>query len=344
MKTNKPPQALSSFPLRDPSRTLDHAHLISAVEQLQLFLDTPNDSAFAALVGPTGAGKSHLAKALANQIIEAASEEMTKDLQYTPAIYCRLELFTTQKNYNWTNVFMQLLRAGGHVNPTAKDLADARMKWRNTLDCRRTKVIFLDESHHVISGFKADDTEGIKTQADIVKSIVDGTKTKLVLASSYGIAPLLTGDAQLIRRNHRVHLRRYRNCPEDREAFQAMLKIVDDTFKGYFAFSLEQHEAFLYEGCLGLIGVLRDWLVLASTRAPKAEESVISLATLSACRLDITQLKKMHEDIYTKEREFYDTQETFDNFAAALENERAELERTSVGGKGKGKGKGRRKP
>ena len=87
-------------------------------------------------------------------------------------------------------------------------------------------------------------------------------------------------NGQLARRNQRIHLQRYRNTTLGREEFRKFLAVVDRDLGEYFDFSLEKHDEETYRGCVGLVGLLRNWLVKASIGSERARFAQIKKSIL----------------------------------------------------------------
>ncbi|ACB73833.1 ATP-binding protein [Opitutus terrae] len=296
---------LAGFPFFNEDYTFVHPNLVEAVNKLKLYLATPGDAGLITIIGPTGAGKTHVGRELVKAIIKENAKEMIADLQFLPAVLASIALLTAQGKFNWTLFYTQLLTALQHPNPSVRDLAEGRRKLQTVLQSRRVLYLLLDEADHFISDFAADDVEGIEKQANVLKSIVQGTGTRLVLIGSYDVAPLVRLNGQLARRNRRVHMARYRSTAEDRRVFRSVLRDMDVHFRGYFSFSLQEHHAVIYESCIGLMGVLRDWLALAAKASMRDGESTISLETLFAERIPIDVLKTILDCAENGEARFH---------------------------------------
>jgi len=314
MKREKP--NLADFPFFNEDFTFVHPHLIEAVSRLKLYLSTPGDAGLITIIGSTGAGKTHVGREFVKAIIKENAKEMAADLQFLPAVLASMALLTAQGKFNWTLFYSQLLTALLHPNPSVHDLAEGRRKLQTVLQRRRVQYLLLDEADHFISDFNADDIEGIERQANVLKSIVQGTGTKLVLIGTYDVAPLVTLNGQLARRNRRVHMARYRNTPEDQKAFEGILRDMDKALRGFFSFSLQEIHADIYEGCIGLMGVLRDWLAEAATASLRDGKRTISSEIFFGedVRPSIDVLDTMLDCAENGESKFYVTKEKAKEF------------------------------
>lgn len=305
MKSSK--RDLASFPFFDQDYTFVHPHLIEAVSRLRLYLSTPGDAGLITIIGSTGAGKSHVGRELVKAIIKENATEMRADLQFLPAVLASIALLTAQGKFNWTLFYSNLLSALLHPNPSVRDLAEGRRKLQTVLTSRRVRYLLLDEADHFISDFSVDDVEGIERQANVLKSIVQGTGTKLVLIGTYDVAPFVTLNGQLARRNRRVHLARYRSTAEDLSAFKGALRKMDKEFSGFFSFSLEEKHAEIHRGCVGLMGVFRDWAVLAAKASMIDGKTIISSELFFAENIqpDIDVLERILDCAENGESKFY---------------------------------------
>jgi len=299
---------LATFPFFKDDYTLVHPNLIEAVSKLKLYLSTPGDAGLITIIGSTGAGKSHVGREVVKASLKDNAKAMIADLQFLPAVLASIALLTAQGKFNWTLFYSHLLKALLHPNPSVRDLADGRGKLQTVLQRRRVQYLILDEADHFISDFDADDTDGIERQANVLKSIVQGTGTKLVLIGTYDVAPLVTLNGQLARRNRRIHLARYRNTPDDQQAFKSVLSDIDEQFAGFFSFSLQENQTDIYEGCIGLIGVLRDWLAQAASASIRDGKKTISLKTLLSEGPPVDVLDTMLDCVENGESKFYVTE------------------------------------
>ncbi len=317
------PVDLENFPLRDRTRTFDHPHLLHALEELRLFHKSPIESSFATILGATGSGKTHLVKAFKAMVEKECAKDM-QDPQCLPIVYCRFRT-TAGKKFNWTDAVTDLLTASGHINPRFDDLGDGRRKWINSIKQRKTLMVLIDEAFHPILGIPADDTRANRAQADVYKSLVDDTPAKLALVSSYEIGQMITVNGAAIRRNSPIHLRRYRNSLKERAQFTGVLRDMDARFSEYFDFSLEANEKLIYRECIGLIGVLRDWLVKASVVAQTSSAVKINLGHLSTARKDDWEIAAIHDDVRSSEKQFYDSKSSSRGLGDRLDQEAQQL-------------------
>lgn len=304
----KPKLNLTNFPFFKEDYTFVHPNLIEAVGKLKLYLSTPGDPGLVTIIGSTGAGKTHVGREFVKAITRENAKQMAADLQFLPAVRYSIALLTAEGKFNWTLFYTELLTALLHPNPSIRDLSDGRRKLQTVLTSRRVKYLLLDEADHFISDFEPEDIEGIERQANVLKSIVQGTETKLVLIGTYDVAPLVTLNGQLARRNRRVHLARYRNTLYDQQAFGDTLRDMDNQFGGFISFSFEENQADIYEGCIGLMGVLRDWLAHAATAAIGDGKKKISLETLLSEKPPVGALDTMLDCAENGEARFYVTE------------------------------------
>ncbi|HWA27563.1 MAG TPA: TniB family NTP-binding protein [Lacunisphaera sp.] len=263
-------QYWSNFPLRDRSTTITHRAFKKATDELKVILATPDDTWLAQLVACTGAGKTHVITCLHGEILDRHRAEMEADPTIMPSAYVEMDRISDNGSHSWSNDYAHILRALKHPNPDSDSLKQARDKLRKCLTMRRTETLFLDEAAHFIYGCDLRKPAAIRRRADVIRSFTDDTRTRLVLCSTYDLLPMTRIDGQIIRRNQLVHLARYRNTDADRNTFLGILHLLDTQYSSYLEFSLASRQEEVYQGCLGLVGALRNWLVRASCVAEDA--------------------------------------------------------------------------
>lgn len=307
MNSPKITEHWAKFPLRDSSMTIDHPRFLKALARLEQIVATPDDTWLAQLVSSTGAGKTHCATVFHGSILEKHGEEMRADPKIIPSVYVSLRQLSDKAAHNWSDDSRQILKALGHPNPRFRDLSEARDMVQTTLVARSTEVLTLDESAHIISGCDPNDLDAIKRRANVIKSFTEDTQTKLILCGTYALIPMIRVDGQVARRNQVVHLERYRNTPSDRSEFLAILQGLDVICGDYMQVQLAEMETFLYRGCLGLIGVLRNWLVRASTCAEHGGQKCITMEDFKEMSLSSGELIPILEEAINGEEALSDT-------------------------------------
>ncbi len=126
-----------------------------------------------------------------------------------------------------------------------------------------------------------------------------------ILIGTYDLLPFCNLDGQMARRGLEIHFSRYRmedeaDCQAFRNVFSSLLKqiplaIDHDT--------LMQRWWYFFEGSIGCIGILKQWLVRALYRALREDSSELTLAHLEQCVLSDAKWARMSADARSGEAE-----------------------------------------
>jgi hypothetical protein len=130
------------------------------------------------------------------------------------------------------------------------------------------------------------------------------TGTQIVLVGTYDLLHLIDLSGQLARRSASIHFARYHadSRAEFKQfasvvyAFQRHLPLPDES-------DLVNRCDYLYEHCLGCIGLLKDWLVRALGQALEAQETRLTEARLEACT-DVRKLVAVAKEAIAGEQRF----------------------------------------
>ena len=231
-----------------------HPKLVTTLEDIMELLLLPNDD-IVMVVGSAGVGKSHLRREL---VVRAGRYySPVPDPRFLPVVGLEVQVFSDSKSH-WTAFHADLQRALAHPMPSTKsDLA--RSNIITSVQLRRTRVIVVDEAHHLLFGCA--NPERARARSEVIKSLSQKSAAKIVLLGTYALIPLLATSAQLARRNGVVHFKRYRDVSsEDQDGFCRLLGFLDQECEPLLRFSLEEHAAYVYDGCAGLVGQLHNWL------------------------------------------------------------------------------------
>lgn len=309
------------FELRSPEYTIGHASYTRAMQKLNRIFATEDDTWLAQLVAPTGAGKTHTATVMHGLLLDKHAKEIKADATFMPSVYVSMSLLSDKVAHSWSDDYWKILVGLKHAHPRSENLSDAREKLTEALTTRRTQLLILDEAAHFISGCSAQDISAIKRRADVVKSLTEDTKTRLLICGTYDLLPMVRINGQLSRRNQIVHLERYRNTEVGRSEFLDILATLDARFSQHLQISLVENEDFIYERCIGLVGVLRNWLVRASTEAESQKRLAITKADLEETVLALGDLTPILEEALNGEEKLDETEEAISDFRKLLDSD-----------------------
>jgi hypothetical protein len=263
------------------------------------------------LAGPTGAGKTHLMNRLFIEVNKFYANEVTA-LASTVPMLLSIAVADGARKFN----FKRLWKDAAHglhdpfVNARPERLVEtppkcfagesfttsvARQHFEEEGRMRQLKVWGIDEAQHILLGGAAGEPSD---QFDVLKSVSQVTTSKLVLCGTHQLPTLLTGSGQVMRRSVRVPLAPY--SLSDKKEYGQFLGICISLLKELpcaTSISPEKHAEDLYIGCLGCVGVLKDWLIRAWSHAHRHKQEVITVADLHVTRLSADTLITMQKEI-----------------------------------------------
>ncbi|KVK96204.1 hypothetical protein WJ45_19990 [Burkholderia ubonensis] len=230
------------------------------------------------LTGPAGVGKSVACESLVQNLIKAHFQQFPDDTQTIPAIMVEAAGPRTDR-FDWCELDRAILQAlqipmidatlpmvtrtidgrlvdvplvESRSHPTSRSL---RARFRLALDQRNPVALVIDEASNILTSPKPAD---VKRQANVLKTIINTSKTRLILTGAYDLYELATKSGQLARRSPIIHFEPY--CRDNLEGFtKAVL-----TFQQYLPFDepfcLEPHIPELFLQSLGCVGLLKNIL------------------------------------------------------------------------------------
>src|SRR6266700_1772597 len=291
-------------------------------------LDTvwePADVVYVVVCGPSGVGKSKLAEVLARRLNTPKSASNGHfprrallmntrppdgELFHRTNFYQKgLELLgkTTFDRHITVDVttaehLIEKKRPRGKV-PAYPDNPEVRDAYEKE-HCRLTlRTVILDEAQHLI---QSGDGKQPKDQLNWIKSMATETGVLHILIGTYDLLPFCNLDGQMARRGSEFHFARYHmedetDCQAFRNAFSSLLrqiplKVDHDT--------LIQRWWYFFEGSIGCIGILKQWLVRSLYRALREESPELTRAHLEKSVLPDAKWVRMRADARSGEAEF----------------------------------------
>ncbi len=304
-----------SLPLSNAS--VDHPHLQRAFEKILEAIASRDTRQTALVIGPTGVGKTHLANRVILGLQRQFHAEMLADPQCMPVVRVSIPM-NTDRGFSWANYYEEALRALGDPFPSFRNVNDARRKIAEAIAARRVRVVLVDELHHVLYlGTRA----SAKRQSEVLKSLAEKTGVKHIGFGTYDLIQLLRANGQLSRRTEVIHFDRYASAPDDMRDFAQILAVLDDQLSGLLSFRLVAEIDYLHQGCVGLIGVLRDWLVRAAVNSRRENESIISKEALAETVLPVQDRMVILNEALEGEASLTDTDEDLDCYQRLLRSD-----------------------
>lgn len=312
--------------------TVEHAMLICKDDELTQRIWEPGGFAFLLLSGPTGVGKSELLRVVTHRMQTRAQVVTLGERLPLPVI-----LVETPAPFTYREWYERVLRVldepfieeviyrevgtslngkkatSGRGRASTKPLDEApELRWavEKALAKRRVLAICFDEAQHLMAN---GETEDLKRCWDWLKSLSNTTGVLFVLAGPYPLLKFRRVSSQAARRGTDLHFPRYQlNNPEDCAAFQgallALLKQACRAVSGREAKKTElqllmDHWPLFYRGCLGCVGVLKDWLIRTVSAALRKGDAKLTLERVREQELVEASLAEMAADIVSGEQQ-----------------------------------------
>ena len=303
-----------------------HPRLLQVRTQVLDTVWEPADVVFVVVCGPSGVGKSKLAEVLTNRLNTPKPELNGQNPRRALLINTRPpdgELFhrtnfyqkgltllgkTTFDRHIKVDVataehLVEKKRARGKTTTRYPDDPEMRDVYEEELRRLRLRAVLLDEAQHLIT---SGDGKQPKDQLNWIKSMAIETGVLHVLIGTYDLLPFCNLDGQMARRGSEFHFARYHmedenDCQAFRNAFSSLLKQIPlqvdhDT--------LIQRWWYFFEGSIGCIGILKQWLVRSLYRALREESPELTRAHLEQSVLPDAKWERMRADARSGEAEF----------------------------------------
>lgn len=257
-----------------------HREMMKVAAGLSHLLHPTSEPSIAAIIGPTGIGKT----LLANIVLGPQLRQVWKSyLQPSDVPVLHLEAPANgERSFSWRTLYRRLLTSGAEefidkkISTTTADgyvrvnrgrgtVAALRESVESMIRHRNVRLIVIDEAVHLLR------FQGYAAVMDTLKSLADVGETKLLLIGSYDLADLLTNYAQVARRSEILHYSRYRiDDAADRKEFADVVRRLQQQWPcadvpNFSAISKELMEVTL--GSVGLLKSLMQSALLCQLRA-----------------------------------------------------------------------------
>lgn len=266
---------------------IKHTRIKQVIDELNTLIYPGSQDSIFLVIGPTGVGKSTLAKYMVEHAMEKASSEMNMNAGLIPSAYVEAPS-SGEDDFSWRLFYTQVLAELGEdlsapkvaygIDPTTgrmvrprgmsyNGLAGLRTSVERCLKERETRFLVIDEAAHIIRQTRR---SRLEIQLDTLKSLANKGCSQMVMVGSYDLYQLVSLSGQLARRIHVVHCERYReDRPEDVLAFTGCLQKFQSLLPHLWGDQLLQYAQALHENTLGCVGTLSSVL----TRAAKLAEA-----------------------------------------------------------------------
>jgi hypothetical protein len=252
-----------------------------------------------ALIGPTRVGKTSILESVARSAFPIAGQNEI------PAI-C-IDAATTDRGYMSTRYLsLRCLQALQHPfysessylsrNPSSETVL--RVQLIRAIAHRRTKLIFVDEAHHLL---RVRERRAAGAALDTIKCIGNETGAVIVLAGGYELLGTCFESAHLNGRLTLVHFPRYKPVEADLQHFDRILCTFDKHLPWTKALSLYSLRQLIHGGTAGCCGLLSGWIQAALARMHATGDSKLKREHFLLTRFR-EQLDPILEEICTGER------------------------------------------
>nr|WP_242490059.1 AAA family ATPase [Noviherbaspirillum cavernae] len=292
---------------------IKHTRIGQMMGELGTLIYPESQDSILLVCGPSGVGKSTLARHMVDSALQEAVAQMDKNAGLIPAVYVEAPA-SGESDFSWRLFYQRILHqlegdlsmpktaygidaeTGRLVRPrgaTGNSLAALRTAVERALRTRETRFLVIDEAAHIIRQTRRNRLE---IQLDTLKSLANECGTQMVLVGSYDLYQLVSLSGQLARRTHVLHFERYRqDRDEDLRAFRACVQKFQDALPNLWGQQLMQHADALLENTLGCIGTLSAVLTRAAVLAQK--DGVWSVDALRRALLTEAQRHQILEEI-----------------------------------------------
>lgn len=293
--------------------TVAHPHLLAAKEELVTTLSDSAPNSLVFVLGPTGVGKTTLRAKIEKDLTVGLAKQLENDYERLPVV--SVEAVAPESgNFSWREHFKRLLEAmrepaidyklsrkgkpwglGRPVFPFDPSARGAGAEYQHSVELalryRRPAAVFIDEAQHMS---KMSSGRRLLDQLDVIKSLANRSGIPHVLLGTYDLLAFRNLNGQLSRRSTDVHFGRYRAERANEAAiFLNVVRSFEAQLPVNKSIDLTKHWEYLYERSIGCVGVLKEWLLRALSRALRRGQKGLERVDLEACALSISQCDKM---------------------------------------------------
>ena len=267
-----------------------HTRIRQVMDELSCLIYPGSQESILMVCGPTGVGKSTLAKHLVTDANRQSQAQMEEDAGIIPAVYIEAPA-SGEENFSWRLFYSRVLaqlesdvnlpkyhftidpdsgRMVSSSNPRDRTLAALRTAVERALLHRKTRFLVIDEAAHIIRQARRNRME---VQLDTLKSLANQAGVQIVLVGSYDLFQLMSLSAQLARRTHVLHMERYRqDNVDDERAFNACVQKFQEAGAKLWGNKVMPYAKALQENTMGCVGTLCSVLSRAANLAEKNGE------------------------------------------------------------------------
>ena len=324
--------------------TIKHKNFDSSLNRLLELVQQKSSTRIAIVTGPSGAGKTTLLKRLENELDNLAASEISKNPEIIAYGGCAIKA-RGGSVFSWKDPYIQTLKSLQHPFAQSRSIAlnqdstevteqassistDAARRFTNdrlfrilqkTIEHRKPRAILFDEAHHFL---RVGSSMTLIDQLEHIKFIADETRTLFILFGTYELIELMDLSGALIRRREVIHLPRYNYDPTDSigslEAYAKVVAVFTRDLSEISEVELLKQVPYLYQGSVGCVGILRDWLFRAYVRAIGTKGRKITMQILKDTEFAITDRTQLLTEALNGEENFAKRESSEGNYLKLL--------------------------
>lgn len=307
------------------NRLIDHSLLSIAFDKSMAALGSSSGPRVVTITGPTGVGKTTLARRIYRQLMRNYETEVAADPSMVPVLGINA-IPPNGTSFNWKDFYFRLLEKNGDVlldhklnlprqghmfpellfpPPSEGATADTlRRALEKCIRKRGTKFLIVDEGHHLLM---VKDDGRLEYQFESLKSLTIETDVIIVLVGTYRLLDIRQHSGQLVRRSEVVPLSRYDfRKEEDKKSFASALATLQIKMPLEEQPNLVPDVEYFYLKTGGCIGILKDWLTRCLEQAIIENRKTVDTEFTSRFALDNKGLSTIIEEALAGEAKLAD--------------------------------------